>query len=160
MCSWPNVSNWIQLVKNGRVQSPFCFGLRTRHGAATAKRVAQPRHDRSHPKYWPDAGEPTLRRQDPFRRHVPLAGGAGQEALPHAWRCTRIRRAKGQPERAQARPVHEGCDRRAAADSGGVGGGKEAAGGDEVMEPGRQIPNKREVTNQSTLIAPTQAPSS
>jgi hypothetical protein len=37
---------------------------------------------------------------------VPLAGGARQEALPHARRCTGIRRAKEKPERAQARPVH------------------------------------------------------
>jgi hypothetical protein len=34
---------------------------------------------------------------------VPLAGGARQEALPHARRRTGIRRAKGKPERAQAR---------------------------------------------------------
>ena len=33
-------------------------------------------------------------RQNPFRRRVPLAGGARQEALPHARRCTGIRRAK------------------------------------------------------------------
>jgi len=53
----------------------------------------------------PDAGEPAPWRQDPLQWRVPLAGGARQEALPHA-RCTGIRRAKGKPERAQARPVH------------------------------------------------------
>ena len=68
---------------------------------------------------------------------MPLAGGARQEALPHARRRTGIRRAKGKPERAQARPVHEGCDRRAEADSGVVGGGAEAAGGDEVTNGSR-----------------------
>ncbi len=101
-------------------------------GAIPPDPGGKPRHERSHPKYRPDAGEPALRRQDPFRRRVPLAGGARQEALPHARRCTGIRRAKGKPERAQARPVHRGCDRRATADSGAVGGSKEAAGGDEV----------------------------
>ncbi len=33
-------------------------------------------------------------RQDPFRRRVRLAGGARQEALPHARRRTGIRRAR------------------------------------------------------------------
>ena len=118
-------------------------------GAAPPDPGGQPRHERSHPKYRPDAGEPTLRRQDPCRRHVPRAGGARQEALPHAWRRTGIRRTQGKPERAQARPVHRECDRRATADSGAVGGSKEAAGGDEVMElsqtarqPGRGITNQ------------------
>ena len=78
------------------------------------------RHERSRPQYRPDAGEPALWRQNPFRRRVPLAGGARQEALPHARRRTGIRRAKGKPERAQARPVHQGSDRRAKADSGVV----------------------------------------
>ena len=40
---------------------------------------------------------------------------------------------KGKPERAQARPVHEGRDRRAKADSGRVGGGAEVVAGDEVI---------------------------
>ena len=40
------------------------------------------RHERSHQKCPPDAGEPTLWRQNPFRRRLPLAGGARQEALP------------------------------------------------------------------------------
>jgi hypothetical protein len=52
------------------------------------------KHERSHQKYRPDAGEPTLWRQNPLRRRVPLAGGARQEALPHARRRTGIRRAK------------------------------------------------------------------
>jgi len=52
------------------------------------------RHERSRPQYRPDAGEPTLWRQSPFRRRVPLAGSARQKALPHARRCTGIRRAK------------------------------------------------------------------
>jgi hypothetical protein len=64
-------------------------------------------HERSHQKYRSDAGEPTLRRQNPRRRRLPRAGGAWQETLPHARRRTKIRRAKGKPERAQARPVHE-----------------------------------------------------
>ena len=78
-------------------------------------------HERSRPQYRPDAGEPALRRQNPLRRIVPLAGGARQKALPHARRRAGIRRAKGKPERAQARPVHQGRDRRAQADSGLVG---------------------------------------
>jgi hypothetical protein len=81
----------------------------------------KPRHERSHQKHRPDAGKPTLRRQNPHQWRVPLAGGARQEALPHARRSTGIRRAKGKPECAQARPVHQGCDRRAKADSGVVG---------------------------------------
>jgi hypothetical protein len=89
---------------------------------------------------------------------VPLAGGARQEALPHAWRCTGIRRTKGKPERAQARPVHRGCDRRATADSGAVGGSKEAAGGDEVMEPGRQTANKREANESIHPDRPDTSP--
>jgi hypothetical protein len=32
---------------------------------------------------------------------VPLAGGARQEALPHARRCVGLRAAKGQQQRAQ-----------------------------------------------------------
>ena len=79
------------------------------------------RHERSHQKYRPDAGEPALWRQNPHQWRLPLAGGARQEALPHARRRTGIRRAKGKPERAQARPVHQGCDRRAKADSGAAG---------------------------------------
>lgn len=59
------------------------------------------RHERSCPQYRPDAGEPALWRQNPFRRRVPLGSGARQEALPYARRCTRLRRAKGKPERAQ-----------------------------------------------------------
>ena len=49
------------------------------------------RHERSRPQYRPDAGRPTLWRQNPFRRRVPLAGGARQKALPHARRRTGIR---------------------------------------------------------------------
>jgi hypothetical protein len=56
------------------------------------------RHERSPPQYRPDAGEPTLWRKNPLRRRVPLAGGARQEALPHARRCGGIRRAKGKPK--------------------------------------------------------------
>ena len=41
--------------------------------------------------------------------------------LPHARRCAGIRRTKGKPERAPARPVHGGRDRRAQADSGLAG---------------------------------------
>jgi hypothetical protein len=36
-----------------------------------------------------------LRRKNPLRRPVPLAGGARQKALPHARRCAGVRRAKG-----------------------------------------------------------------
>ena len=39
----------------------------------------QHRHERSHPKYRPDAGEPALWRQNPLRRRVPLAGGDGRK---------------------------------------------------------------------------------
>ena len=67
----------------------------------------QHRHERSRPQYRPDAGEPALRRKNPFRRRVPLAGGALQKALPHAWRCGGVRRAEGKSERAQARSVHQ-----------------------------------------------------
>jgi hypothetical protein len=35
-----------------------------------------------------------VRRQDPLRRRVPLAGGARQKALPHARRCGGIRRTQ------------------------------------------------------------------
>jgi len=51
-------------------------------------------------------------------RLVPLAGVARQKAPSHARRCAGIRRARENPERAQARPVHQGRDRRAKADSG------------------------------------------
>ena len=84
-----------------------------RRDSADAKRDAQ--LERSRQQYRPDAGEPALWRQNPLRRRVPLAGCERQKALPHARRCTGIRRAKGEPERAQARPVHQGCDRRAKA---------------------------------------------
>jgi hypothetical protein len=53
--------------------------------------------ERSRPQYRPDAGEPALRGKNPFRRRVPLAAGARQEALPHARRRAGIRRAKGEP---------------------------------------------------------------
>jgi hypothetical protein len=89
--------------------------------------------ERSRPQYRGDAGEPALRGKNPFRRRVPLAGGARQKALPHARRRARIRRAKGKPERAQARPVHWGCDRRAKADSGIVGRSAKASASDEVI---------------------------
>jgi HEPN domain len=74
------------------------------------------RHER--PQYRADAGEPALRRQNPLRRRVPLAGGARQKALPHARRRGAIRRTKGKQQRAQARAVHGGRDRRATADRG------------------------------------------
>src|SRR6266478_5213369 len=69
------------------------------------------RHERSRPQYQSDAGEPTLRRKNPLRRIVPLAGGARQKALPHARRCAGIRRTKGKPEKpreAKARPPRHG----------------------------------------------------
>src|ERR1700676_5719251 len=91
------------------------------------------RHERQRPQYRPDAGEPALRRKNPFRRRVPLAGGALQKALPHAWRCGGVRRAEGKPERAQARSVHQGRDLRAKADSGLVGRSAEVAAGDEMI---------------------------
>ncbi|MGY3692526.1 hypothetical protein ACVIGA_002606 [Bradyrhizobium sp. USDA 3240] len=91
------------------------------------------RRERSRQNHRPDAGEPTLRRQNPLGRRMPRAGGARQDALPHAWRRRGVRRAKGKPERAQARDVHQRCDGRAEGHSGVVGGGAEAAGGDEVI---------------------------
>ncbi|WP_229162974.1 hypothetical protein, partial [Bradyrhizobium brasilense] len=51
----------------------------------------------------------------------PRTGSARQGALPHARRRKGIRRATGEPECAQARPVHGGCDRRAAADTDVLG---------------------------------------
>jgi hypothetical protein len=60
-------------------------------------------------------------------------GGARQKALPHARRCAGIRRAKGKPERAPARPVHPGSDRRAQADSGPVGRSAEVVASDEMI---------------------------
>jgi hypothetical protein len=39
-----------------------------------------------------------VRRKNPFRQLVPLAGSARQKALPHARRCAGIRCAKGKPE--------------------------------------------------------------
>ena len=101
------------------MNAPKAAGSRRGHDSAMPG--AKHRHERSRPQHQPDAGEPTLWRQNPFRRLVPLAGGARQEALPHARRRPGIRRAKGKPERAQARPFHQGCDRRAKADSGVVG---------------------------------------
>jgi SAM-dependent methyltransferase len=95
--------------------------LRTGDGAIPIMPSGKHRHERSRTQYRPDAGEPALRRQNPLRRRVPVAGGARQEALPHARRCGGIRRTNGKPERAQARPVHQGCDRRAEGDSGAVG---------------------------------------
>src|SRR5260370_3370889 len=71
------------------------------------------RDERSRPQYRSDAGEPALRRKNPLRRIVPLAGGARQKALPQARRCAGFRRAEGKPERAPARPVHQGRGRRA-----------------------------------------------
>jgi hypothetical protein len=91
------------------------------------------RHERSRPQYRSDAGEPALRRKSPFRRRVPLAGDARQKALPHARRCAGIRRAEGKPKRAQARPVHQGCDRRAKAGSDLVGRSMEIARTDEMI---------------------------
>ena len=79
------------------------------------------RREQSRPQYSCDAGKPTLRCQHPLRRIVPRTGDARQAALPHARRCAGIRRTKGKPERASARPVHWGSDRRAQADSGLVG---------------------------------------
>jgi hypothetical protein len=38
------------------------------------------RHERSRPQYRSDASEPALRRQNPFRRRVPLARGARQKS--------------------------------------------------------------------------------
>ncbi|MGY4476714.1 hypothetical protein [Bradyrhizobium sp. USDA 3364] len=69
------------------------------------------RHESSHQNDRPDAGEPAPRRQDASWRRVPRAGGARQDALSHARRRKGIRRAKGKPQRAQARPVQQGCDR-------------------------------------------------
>src|SRR5229473_4978967 len=89
--------------------------------------------ERSRPQYRSDAGEPALRRQNPLRRIVPLAGGARQKTLPHARRGAGFRRAKGKPERAPARPVHEGRDRRAQADSGLVGRSEEVDANDEMI---------------------------
>jgi hypothetical protein len=91
---------------------------RRRHRAPGAGTTPQPpswkqSHERSPPQHRGDAGEPALWRPNPLRRRLPLSGGARQAALPHARRRTGIRRAKGKPERAQARPVHQGCDRRA-----------------------------------------------
>jgi hypothetical protein len=97
------------------------------------------RHERSRQGYRPDAGKPTLWRQNPFRRRVPLAGGARKKALPHARRRPGIGRAKGKPERAQARPVHQGCDRRAKTDSYVVGRSAEIAGRDEVIGLGKDL---------------------
>jgi hypothetical protein len=58
------------------------------------------RHERSHQKYRPDAGEPALWRQNPLRRRVPLAavhgkkrcrmhGGASGSGAPKANRNAR-----------------------------------------------------------------------
>jgi hypothetical protein len=81
------------------------------HGFGMATPSGGLRLEQSRPQYRPDAGEPALRRKNPRRRIVPLAGGARQKALPHARRCAGIRRSKGKPERAPARPVHWGSDR-------------------------------------------------
>src|SRR5207302_7227585 len=95
-----------------------------------ARRKTQ--YERSRPPYRPDAGEPAVRGKNPFRRRVPLAGGARQKALPHARRRGGIRRAKRKPERAQARPVHWSCDRRTKADSDLVGRSAKISASDEM----------------------------
>ena len=51
------------------------------------------RRERSRPPYRRDAGKPALRRQNPVRRIMPLAGGARQTAMPHARRGAELRRA-------------------------------------------------------------------
>ncbi len=114
-----NVTQHASVIVSDKVPAPR-RGRRRRsrapgEGAIPPMPGGKHRHERSHPKYRPDAGEPALRRQNPFRRRMPLAGGARQKALPHARRCTGIGRAEGKPERAQARAVHEGCDRGAKA---------------------------------------------
>jgi hypothetical protein len=53
--------------------------------------------------------------------------------LPHARRCAGIRRVRENPERAQARPVHQGRDRRAKADSGLVGRSAEVSASYEMI---------------------------
>src|SRR5258708_39581364 len=70
------------------------------------------RNERSRPQYRADAGEPALRRKNPLRRIMPLAGGPRQTALPHARRWPGLRRAKGEPEPAAARPVPQRRDSR------------------------------------------------
>jgi len=40
------------------------------------------KHERSRPQYRSDAGDPTVRRQNPLRRRVPLAGGALGSGAP------------------------------------------------------------------------------
>jgi len=68
-----------------------------------------------------NAREPALWRQNPFGGPCALAGGARQEALPHAWRRAGIRRARGKPERAQSTACSLGMRSPSEADSGGVG---------------------------------------
>ena len=55
------------------------------------------------------------------------------EGIWRAMQPAGIGRTKAKPERAQARPVHHGCDGRAEADPGVVEGGAQAAGRDEVI---------------------------
>ena len=69
------------------------------HSALASNEGTMPRlpggkhgHERSHQKYRPDAGEPALWRQDPFRQRVPRAGGAGSAAA-----CTAAPRGSGAP---------------------------------------------------------------
>jgi hypothetical protein len=64
---------------------------------------------------------------------MPRAGDARQKALPHARRRAGVRRAKGKPERAQARPVRRGGDRRAKAGSGVIGRSAEVAASDDML---------------------------
>jgi len=100
------------------------------------------RHERSQ-TYRPDAGEPALRRKDPVRRFMPRAGGARQDALPHARRRKGIRRHGPTGTRAGT-AFHGGCDRRAEAGSGVVGGGAEVAEGDEAIGYGNISPARAE----------------
>jgi hypothetical protein len=64
-------------------------------------------------KYWCDAEEPALWRQNPQGRLLQVASGAGKKALSDAWRRSGIGGAEREQKRAQARAVYEGSYRKA-----------------------------------------------
>jgi hypothetical protein len=63
----------------------------------------------SHPRNTgPMRKSPRCGAKNPAWNALPGARRARQDTLPHAWRCKRLRRAQGQPERAQAWALYGG----------------------------------------------------
>ena len=93
---------------------------------------AEESEEQPHAKRLAHAPEPAMRCANPEREAVPVAGGGGQGAVPDARRGGRQRRARGQPERPQARlPLGRGAGAQAAGGRAGPGG-PQARRGDRV----------------------------